>query len=668
LISVAAVVQSAWREKWGLLLLRYEAPFAAARLLFFFGEIVLLVTVSRLHGFLVSAIVALGLLCGHESPAQQSGDFQSLQRSATQAQEAGNNEQAIADYKSALAIHPDWAEGLWALGNLDYNLDRYAEAVDALTRLSSLAPNSGAALSMLGLSEFESGAYLDALTHLQKAHDLNNADDPAITRIADYHLALLLNRGSEFDRAAALLHATFPQQDPPVQAKAALGIALLHIPLLPHEIDPSQDALLQAAGEAAAVAAQGDAQKSEEALASLVAQYPRTPWLHAAYAHALEAAGKAQQAATARREETKLAQKGIADIYRVHGGASAAASDSDATWQQAMKDYSSGNYSQAIAALKLWVQRKPEDGTAWAVMGLSEFEVKDYDNALIHLQRGRQLGVGASRQASSFAIFHLALLLNRSGSFEAATAMLATIADYTPMTADVQLALGLSLLRMPLLPADVPTSQRPLITGAGEIAALLLASKYDAAFPLFQKLIARFPGTPYLHYAYGTALESLSQYEEAKKQMQEEARISPQSALPWIRIASISLKQRLPAEALPAAESAERLAPDSADAHYVLGRASLELDDTTRAIPELEKAVGMAPDSPEPHFALARAYSKAHMSDKAATERAAFARLNALAEQQRASNGSQNYQGPRQAANSSVLGTANSGTAAAPQQ
>jgi hypothetical protein len=76
----------------------------------------------------------------------------------------------------------------------------------------------------------------------------------------------------------------------------------------------------------------------------------------------------------------------------------------------------------------------------------------------------------------------------------------------------------------------------------------------------------------------------------------------------------------------------------------------------------------MAPDSPEPHFALARAYSKAHMSDKAATERAAFARLNALAEQQRASNGSQNYQGPRQAANSSVLGTANSGTAAAPQQ
>jgi Flp pilus assembly protein TadD len=124
--------------------------------------------------------------------------------------------------------------------------------------------------------------------------------------------------------------------------------------------------------------------------------------------------------------------------------------------------------------------------------------------------------------------------------------------------------------------------------------------------------------------------------------------------------ASISLKQHLAADALPAATTAVKLAPESADAHYVLGRAQLELGDTAEAIPQLEKAVSLAPNSPEPHFALARAYAKTNMSEKAQQERAAFTRLNALAEQQRAAHGNQSYQGPREA---QIL---NSGTSSNP--
>ena len=627
-------------------------------------------TVPRLRRLPLHICVALTLLSGHRLPAQQAESFEALQQAAAQAQEAGNNEQAIADLKRGLAIHPDWAQGLWEFGNLNYNLDRYPEAVDALARLVQLAPGSGAALSMLGLSEFETRAYPEALAHLQKAHELNNTNDPAITRVADYHLALLLNRAGEFDHAAALLHATFPQQDPPPQAKAAMGIALLRIPLLPAEIDPSQDALLQSAGQAGAMISQGDAQRSADALAQLIGQYPKTPYLNEAYAQALIAAGQQQQAGIARQQEAKLTHTNIADIYRIRsGGAPAAATPAtaDATWQQAMQSYSAGQYTETIAALKLWLQQRPEDGTAWAVMGLSEFELKDYDNSLIHLERGQQLGLGASRQAASFAVYHLALLLNRRGSFDAASALLASIADFQPMASDEQFALGLSLLRITDLPMDVEPARRPLVSGAGGIAALLLASKYDTAFPLFQKLIAQYPRAPYLHYAYGTALESLSQYDEAKTQMQTEAKLSPQSALPWIRIASISLKQHQPADALPAARTAILLAPDSADAHYVLGRATLETGDVQQAIPELEKSISMAPNSPEPHFALARAYAKAGLADKATEERATFARLNELAEQQRASTGSQAYQGPRDAAGSSILNSGSVESTAKPQ-
>jgi len=625
------------------------------------------VTAPDLRRLLLYSCIGTALLCN--SPAQETPAFQALQQSAAKAQEAGNTDQAIADYKRALAMQPDWPEGLWALGTLDYDLDRYADAIAPLTRLIQLAPNSDAAYSLLGLSEFETGDYTNARAHLEKARALGNAEDASIAQVRAYHLALLLNRSGEFDRATALLHATFPQQEPPAQAKAAMGIALLHIPLLPSEIDPSHDALLQAAGDAAAIVAQGDPGRSVNALAALIAQYPDAPGLHDAYGRVLTAAGQPKQALAAQQQETRLPHSDIAALYRIRAGGDSTNAQG-ASWQQAMADYSAGKYAETIAALKTWVQQKPADGTAWAVMGLAEFELKDYDNALIHLQRGRQLGLGASRQAAAFAIYHLALLLNRSAGFDAATTLLASISDYQPMAGEVQFALGLALLRMPVLPADAEAEKHPLIESAGQIASLLLASKYDAAFPQFQKLLAQYPSAPYLHYAYGTALESLSQYDEAKTQMREEAKLSPQSALPWIRIASISLRQHLAADALPAAKRAVQLAPESADARYVLGRTWLELGDAPQAIPELEKAVSMAADSPEPHFALARAYAKANMPDKAQQERAIFARLNALAEQERASHGDQSYQGPREGASSSLLGTGSTGNtgAASPPQ
>ncbi|MGA7632877.1 MAG: hypothetical protein WCB11_19105, partial [Terriglobales bacterium] len=49
------------------------------------------------------------------------------------------------------------------------------------------------------------------------------------------------------------------------------------------------------------------------------------------------------------------------------------------------------------------------------------------------------------------------------------------------------------------------------------------------------------------------------------------------------------------------------------------------------------------PGSPKVHFNLAKAYAKAKLPEKAEQERAIFARLNALAEQQRSRSGSQAY-------------------------
>jgi tetratricopeptide (TPR) repeat protein len=207
----------------------------------------------------------------------------------------------------------------------------------------------------------------------------------------------------------------------------------------------------------------------------------------------------------------------------------------------------------------------------------------------------------------------------------------------------------MALLRMRLLPDQVEPSRSALVQSAGEIAALLLNSKYDQAYPKFQVLLKEDPSVPFLHYAYGTALVALSEFDEAEIQLRAELQVSPRSELPYISLASVALKRHRPAEALAYAQRAVQLAPDSVESHYVLGRACLELGQDDQAVHELEWASRLAPGSPEVHFNLAKAYAKAKLPKKAEQERAIFVRLNALAEQHRSRSGNQAYGGSHDA-------------------
>jgi predicted Zn-dependent protease len=146
--------------------------------------------------------------------------------------------------------------------------------------------------------------------------------------------------------------------------------------------------------------------------------------------------------------------------------------------------------------------------------------------------------------------------------------------------------------------------------------------------------------------------------------MRLEAQISPASELPYLRLASIALRQHRPADALPPALQVVKLSASSGEAHYLLGRAYLELGDDGKAVSELQTAARLSPNSPEVHFNLAKAYSKAKQAEKAEQERAIFVRLNALAEQERSQHGSQSYEGPRDSAD---VSTSHNETGAPPQ-
>ena len=317
-------------------------------------------------------------------------------------------------------------------------------------------------------------------------------------------------------------------------------------------------------------------------------------------------------------------------------------------WQEGWRDLSlicfgSARYADAIEPLKHVVALRPDFGTAWAMLGLSEYETKDYKNALIHLEKAQELGIQERPEAIRIAQYHLGVLLNLNGEFDRAVELLSVGQPETSLVAQWNVALGMGLLRVPRLPEDVPPAQQNLYARAGQAASLLANSKYDDAFVILEKLLKEDPNTPFLHYAYGAALASLSQYDEAEAQLKEEISVSPSSALAYIRLAFIDLKRHRANDALADAEKAVRLAPQSAEAHYVLGRALVDTGGTAQAIQELTTADQMMPNSPEIHYHLARAYSKAKQPDKADQERETFARLNAIAEHQRSTRGSQAY-------------------------
>ena len=627
-------------------------------------------------------------------PQNSQPDNDSLRNRALEEAQAGKTAEAIRDYRSALDATPDWKEGWWNLGMLEYSQKHFPEAQTAFERESSLAPDVAMVWALLGLSEFETGAFHNAEQHLQHAEEMG-IQDQEIARVSSYHLSLLCIQSGQFQRAAQLLRSSFDSQTIPAQIQVALGLATLHIPLLPQNLNPSREALVSEVGSISSG-------KELEHFADLLAKYPDAPNLHLAYGEALEASenyekalaqfraetalspenplpwqnaaralmahGKSSEAVMAARNAVRLSPKDpashllLADALKAEGESKKADAERDfaaslapipsptdplvpryygnsagdgdprkapdqAVWNEARRAFAARDYSTSAANLKTWLASDPANGTAWALLGLSEFALHDYDNALIHLDRSARLGMNADADSLNEARYVYGVLLVRAGRFEEGDSILAT-AWQPSSAARVEFALGLSLLRRTQLPESVGASDRDLVHDAGRISALLQQSRYEEAFPLFKALLQQHPATPFLHYAYGTALLAVSDFDSAAAQMKAERDISPKSELPCLRLASISIRQHTPEPAIKWAQCALQLNPSSVDAHYLLGRASLDTGDTSAAIHELEIASKLSPASPEIHFNLAKAYARANMPAKAQLERETFTRLS----------------------------------------
>jgi len=303
-------------------------------------------------------------------------------------------------------------------------------------------------------------------------------------------------------------------------------------------------------------------------------------------------------------------------------------------WNVATILYDGDRYMEARDAFRNLVALDPKNGPAWGMLGLCEFETREYDRSVVSMQRGRALGLHGNRELESVIRYHTAQLYIRFEQFEVAFDILTEFLQVGHESPKVIEAFGLTMLRMPFLANEIPPDKREQILIAGRAGFKMAARRLDEARAAFDQLLARYANAPNVHYAFGVFLMN-QDADAALKEFSRELEISPSHQPAMVQMAFEYMKRGEHTTALPLAEKAVQLAPKMFPARNVLGRVLLELGQVERAVKELEEGVKLAPTSPEMHFALARAYTRIGRKEDAARERETFKRLQAQYDAQR---------------------------------
>lgn len=215
--------------------------------------------------------------------AHHKRSFETLARDATVAQSQGRLDQAQHLYQQALSLHPDWDEGWWWLGSLQYESGHGSEALQAFSRFVELKPESGPGWTLRGLSASLKGDHAAAIPDLEKGLELGLGGNAELLRAGRHQLALAYVKTGKFERAVApftVLARTSPEAP---WLLDAIGLMLLRTSALPSETPESRRELVRATGRAGYLHLALRGEDAQKAYAALVAAYPKEPWVH--YAH-----------------------------------------------------------------------------------------------------------------------------------------------------------------------------------------------------------------------------------------------------------------------------------------------------------------------------------------------------------------------------------------------
>ncbi|GAB4239606.1 MAG: hypothetical protein Kow00109_14450 [Acidobacteriota bacterium] len=341
---------------------------------------------------------------GEEPSAPEASSRPSVAQSAAAALEQGKTGEALRLYQRGVAANPEWDEGWWWIGVLEYEQRRWAEAVKAFRTVTALQPELGPAWVMTGVCQYQLKKFYRALDNIERGLSLGLGGNAALRFSAFYHKAVLLTRIEEYERAFNILYSLAKQQPNSEQVIAAMGVCILRLPLAPAEVPGPWKDVVRRAGQAFVYSALDEGEKAQELLEELIAADPRFPNLHYAYGQFLAVRNSAR-AEEMFRKELELDPNHV-----------------PARLQLAWLHLNRGRSAEALPLAEEALELDPDSASPRYVLGRVLLDLGRYEDAARRLEEARELA-----PESSLVHQYLAQTYFRLGRREEAQAELAEV-------------------------------------------------------------------------------------------------------------------------------------------------------------------------------------------------------------------------------------------------
>jgi len=319
----------------------------------------------------------LALAAGSGAAQSDSGRFDELAAQAESARAANDAQRAIALYTEAEKLNPQWAEGWWQLGLLEFQGEAYPDARRALTRFLDLsAAQTGPAaqaVALRGLCAFEMGDYAPSLGDLARGRELLAASDHETASYLHFREAQALTQLGRFEEALGVYTALAKTAEASPELKISVGLAGLHGAQLPGDVVASEQPMYAAAGDAALRWMKGDEAGGRQGFAELFARYPATVNAHYLFGLLLLAEDQAEAAAECRRELEIVPENADAAAFLA--------------WLLLLE----GHPEEALPVARKAVARAPALPRAQLALGRALAETGDVAGGIEHLETALRL-------------------------------------------------------------------------------------------------------------------------------------------------------------------------------------------------------------------------------------------------------------------------------------
>jgi tetratricopeptide (TPR) repeat protein len=282
--------------------------------------------------------------------------------------------------------------------------------------------------------------------------------------------------------------------------------------------------------------------------------------------------------------------------------------------------YEKEQYVEVRDLMRRFVAVEPLAGPGWALLGLSEFQTREYPRSLEHLQHTRAIGLGEQQEMSEALFYHVSVLLTRFEQYDAAMTLLMGMRK-SGSSADLLVEpIGLSALRYPLLPSEIPAARKDMFRLAGQAALADESQQRDEAEKLFSAMATAYPNEQGVHFLYGVFLLNVRP-DDGIKEIERELQIAPYNFTAKLRLADEYLKEEKFDDALRLASEVIGLDPDNATGFLVFGESLVAKGDLDRGIAALETSRKLRPETVRTHWDLLRAYTSAGRATDAKREK-----------------------------------------------